>query len=103
MVSVLKCSFSGIVACVSVVRGLNVSVPVFSSSNDVGCVCERVDIWVMGRVVRKALFSDDTDVGVMVCFNWGTELLAFMLGPGVTEENLFIFEVWEVCAVFEFC
>lgn len=49
----------------------------------------------------KALFSDDTDVGVIVYLNWGTELPVSTLDPGVIEENLFIGEVWEACAVLE--
>lgn len=48
---------------------------------------------MVGRVVGKALFSDDIDVGVIVYLNWGTELPVSTLDPGVIEENLFIGKV----------
>lgn len=55
-----------------------------------------MDTCVVGRVVGKAaLFSDDTEVGMMVYLNWGPELLASIFDPGVIEDNLFICEVWE--------
>lgn len=48
---------------------------------------------MVGRVVGKALFSDDIDVGAIVYLNWGTELPVFTFDPGVIDENLFIGKV----------
>lgn len=48
---------------------------------------------MVGRVVGKALFSDDIDVGMIVYLNWGTELPVSTLDAGVIEENLFIGKV----------
>lgn len=56
---------------------------------------------MVGRVVGKGLFSADIDIGMIVYLNWGTELPVFTLDPGVTDENLFITEVWEAGAVSE--
>lgn len=95
MKPVLDCIFSDVIDCISVVRRVNACVPIFVFSNDVDCGGESVDTSVVAKVVGKAFFSDDTDIEVMGDFNWGTELLASMMDPEVTEEMLFICEVWE--------
>lgn len=96
MKSVLECTFSDILACVNVVRRLTVCVLIFVFLYDVDCVGESVDTSVMGKVVGKVFFSDGSEADVMVYWNSGTEWLIPMLDLGVTEENIFIWDIWEV-------
>lgn len=93
MKSVLKCTFSDVLACVNVVRSVTVGVPAFVFSYDVDCVGVSVDTSVVGRLVGTVFFSDGIDRDVVVCWNSGTERLAPMLDPGVAKENVFICDV----------
>lgn len=99
MKSVLECTFSGELACVSVVRRVTVFVPLLVFSYDVDFVGISVATSVVGRVVGKVFFSvessDGTETDVVVYLNSGTEWLSPMLDPDVTEENVFICDIWE--------
>ena len=93
MKSVLKCTFSDVLACVSVVRRVTVCVPIFVFSYDVDCVGVNVDTSIVDRLVGKVFFSDGTDRDVVIYWNSGTERLTPMLDPGVAEENVFFCDV----------
>lgn len=95
MKSVFECTFSGVLACVNVVRRATVCVPIFVFSFDIDCVDVSVGTSVVGSAVGKVFFSNGTEADVMVYWNSGTEWLDLMLDSGVTEENGFICDIWE--------
>lgn len=95
MKSVLVCTFSDILVCVNVVRRVTGCELIFVFLYDFDCVGESMDTSLIGKVVGKVFFSDGTETDVMVYWNSGTECLIPMLDHGVTEENVFIWDIWE--------